>query len=230
VDNLAFATEYMQHLFEITGREIVLALEPEPHCHIETVSDALAFFNGPINKHGISRRFLGLCIDTSHQAVKFEDPAEDIIVLMEAGIRIAKIHLSSALSLTPTPDNLNRLRSFAEDTYLHQVSTRTGDGSSGPSFSDLPEALDFASSSPPDKDGKWRVHFHVPLFMTDCSGMSSTSTLLEGRFSELLKAAVCPHLEIETYTWSVLPEDMQSSDMVESITREFDWVLKNLLT
>ncbi len=33
-----------------------------------------------------------------------------------------------------------------------------------------------------------------------------------------------PHLEIETYTWDVLPAELKAS-AVESIAREYEWAL-----
>ena len=70
----------------------------------------------------------------------------------------------------------------------------------------------------------WRIHFHVPLFMRDYDGLGST----QHDVATVLRAAVSQrftrHLEIETYTWVVLPPGLKT-DVTTSIAREYQWVL-----
>ena len=78
--------------------------------------------------------------DTCHLAIEYEDPGASVEVLLDAGIRISKIHLSSALKLTPNPDSVKRLAAFQDEVYLHQVVVRSGDSVTH-RFEDLPDAF-----------------------------------------------------------------------------------------
>jgi len=226
IDMLSGAAELLADIRQRTGKDIRLALEPEPDCYLESTSEAVAFFTGRLRDRVDegARRQIGLCFDTAHLAVGFEDPAESIARLAEAGGPIAKIHLSAALRLTLTPEALARLESFAEGVYLHQVKARRTDGTIH-SFADLPEAL--AAKS--DDWDEWRVHFHVPLFFATDGLLSSTADLLTGDFADALAAGATDHLEIETYTFDVLPADLRADDVTESIAREYQWVREMVL-
>ena len=236
---LAETACHLHALAERTGRDICVALEPEPDCFIENTAGCLRFFAKwsdsaaalVAETAGVSidcgreiwRRHIGVCFDTAHAAVQFEDMVESLDLLTRAGIRIGKVQLSAALQLRPTPETLARLSEFADPVYLHQVKARRPDGRID-AFADLPAAL--AAPSPQDWD-EWRVHFHVPLFFTAHEGLASTSALLPGAF--LAKAlSVCDHLEIETYTFTVLPAFLAIDDPADGIAREYEWLLPHL--
>lgn len=224
------------HLADIrdrTGREVCLALEPEPDCFLETADDAAAFVTGPLVEvarragaggpaaaEELLRRHIGVCYDTAHAAVAFEDPAAGLGRLASAGVRVGKVHLSSAMRLVPTGAALKQLERFCDEVYLHQVKVRQG--GSITSFSDLPEALEQASRS---ADCEWRVHFHVPLFFDTFGQIRSTGSLLTGRFAGALVAAGVAHAEIETYTFGVLPDEIRPPEIADAIAAEYAWVL-----
>lgn len=239
-----------KHLAEIkarTGGDICLALEPEPDCYIATVADVIEFFTGPLRDHGMARlkscglseseaadclrNHLGVCVDTAHCAVEFENPAESVRQLQRAGVRIGKVQLSAALRAEATKASLRRLGDFQDEVYLHQVKVCGGGDGAIQSFRDLPEALADEQLQP---GSELRVHFHVPLFFdgTGPSGpagsVSSTASLIDDDFCGLLQSGVTGNLEIETYTFDVLPEDIRSADVAESIAREYRWVLPRL--
>ena len=197
-------------LHERTGREVSVCLEPEPDCYIENTDEAIAFFRGPLagagakhlrDHHGLGAaaaeqaitRHLGVCFDTAHAAVQFEDLPGSLARLRAAGVRIGKVQLSSALSVRPTPAARDRLREFCDAVYLHQVKARTADGRVI-SYPDLPAALDAAEAEAGNE--QWRVHFHVPLFFREFGGLESTSSLLTGRFAEAIRNGATEHLEI----------------------------------
>jgi sugar phosphate isomerase/epimerase len=220
-------------------REIVLALEPEPGCHIETTDETIRFFDGPLHQAGtrwliehrdcsharaeaLLRRHVGLCYDAAHMAVAFENLASGLDRLAAAGIRVAKVHLSAALRLHPEKPAMEELEAFDEDVYLHQVMARTGDGRVR-SWDDLPAALEEASPCP---DEEWRVHFHVPLFFEGTGNLGTTRDLLGGEFARRLAGGATEHLEIETYTFGVLPPSLRPESLSEGIAREFEWVLQ----
>ena len=67
------------------------------------------------------------------------------------------------------------------------------------------------------------MHFHVPIFVERYGELESTQDHLRAVL-ELVASGVTNHLEIETYTWDVLPADLKASP-VDSIAREYEWVL-----
>ncbi len=215
---ISLALSHLARIKQMRGREIILALEPEPGCFLETTEEVCRFFD-ELALPSDQRELLGICYDCCHQAVEFEDPAESVRRLADAGIRIAKVQVSSALSLTaPTQDLLNR---FDEPRYLHQVVVRDGNGSMH-RYTDLPEARDRRKVAPGEE---WRCHYHVPIFLARAGYCGTTQFFLE---------ALLPHLppdvllEVETYTWDVLPDELRLPTVTESIIREFGWLTEQL--
>ena len=141
---------------------------------------------------------------------------------------IAKVQLSSALRVTEgatvaSPEQL--LRPFADDTYLHQVVIRS-DGELV-RFTDLADALrDLAHH--PDAGREWRVHFHVPIFLASMSGFETTQSYLGNVLRVLEEEGVSTCLEVETYTWDVLPSEYRTTDVCTAIARELAWVRDQL--
>ena len=39
---------------------------------------------------------------------------------------------------------------------------------------------------------------------------------------------LCSHLEMETYTWEVLPNQMKNRDVVDQLVGEYEWTLGEL--
>jgi sugar phosphate isomerase/epimerase len=224
IANLAACCEHVESLREATGQDLHLGLEPEPLGWFETSSETVAFFERFRATHG-SRfdQVLGVNYDTCHLGVEFESPGDAIGALRDAGIRISKLHLSSAIALEPGESQLARLAAFQEDVYLHQVVARSQDGTLT-RYRDLPDAL----AAGGEGDQEWRVHFHVPLHAAP-EGLGDTRDHLEGAL-DLLAAnpSLCAHLEMETYTWEVLPGALHTGDVVEQLVREYDWTLQEL--
>ncbi|HEY5998377.1 MAG TPA: metabolite traffic protein EboE [bacterium] len=216
--NLRGALEHLERLAGETGREILLALEPEPGCLIETTEDVVRIFERLESPPRLSRH-LGVCYDCCHQALQFEDPATSLETLRRAGIPIAHVQVSSALRVEG-PD-LAPVASFAEPTYLHQCVGRRPDGSLV-RFDDLPEAL---AAAPSTGCAEWRVHFHVPVFHEGSGTFRTTNDFLAG-ILPLLEPAT--PLEVETYTWGVLPPRMRTPTVTESIVRELEWVARRV--
>ena len=235
-----------------TGVHVALAIEPEPFCFLETIAETAEFFREHLYSRGAAEflaglcgltpaaaaallpRFLGLCYDVCHAAVEFEDPGGNLRTLARAGIPIHKLQLSAALRLTPvTPQGRHELAAFAEPTYLHQVVARRGGEFSR--LPDLPQAL--ARKEAADGDDEWRVHFHVPVYRESFGRLSSTRGFLREILALHRAEPLSPHLEVETYTWGVLPDrakrrpaakDTERSDVEEGIVRELGWVIKEL--
>lgn len=241
VVNMAEAAFHARDVLARTGKEISIALEPEPDCFLGTTPETVAFFEGPLKEwgshylretHGLRARdadallsqHLGVCFDTAHMAVEFEDLATSLVQLRDAGVRVSKMHLSSALSVRNGADAASALQSFCENVYLHQT-RRKLPGGGIQSFPDLPAAL----AAPAGPEDLWRVHFHVPLFFEESGDLRSTRSLFTPHVVELIQGGITEHLEIETYTFGVLPDPLAVSDVVEGIAREYHWGLEHLL-
>lgn len=222
---IAQSLMHLEAIHRRTGKRICLALEPEPDCVVETTGEVVEFIHAMMapGMDASLLSYLGVCFDTSHMAVEFEDLADSLSQLAAANVPVAKIHLSSALRVSPTPAAMERLRAFCDPVYLHQVKATVG--GRVVSYRDLPDALAAAGETPMEE---MRVHFHVPLYFLTHAGLHSTSSLLTGRFGELVRGGISPHLEIETYTFDVLPGELKTPDIAESIAREFEWVLANV--
>jgi sugar phosphate isomerase/epimerase len=235
-------TAHLWRIREDSGLTIGLALEPEPHCLLETTADAAAFFEehlfgrGAVSAFtgltGLSgaaaqealHRHLGVCLDACHAAVEFEEPLEAVRRLQAAGIRILKIQVSAGLRLErPDREALGALERFAEPVYLHQVVARQGAGLHR--YLDLPEAIHAARALPPEGVGEWRVHFHVPLFQETLGPFRTTQPFVAELLRIQARTPITDHLEVETYTWDVLPEEHRREHVVDAVARELAWTL-----
>lgn len=250
--HLAQAAVEMVHILQTTGKRLHLDLEPEPDGLLENAAEVVAFFEQwllPVGgaflvEQGFSRQqaeallkeHIQVCYDTCHFAVEYEEPEGVIAQLQAAGIKIGKLQLSSALRV-PIPASpadrqrlYNQLQPFAESTYLHQVIERRSDGTYY-HYPDLVEALPHLISGMVSDNNalaqEWRTHFHVPIFLQQYHALKSTQDHIEGALRLLFNGLDCQHLEIETYTWDVLPDKLKQ-DLLSSIQREYEWVLKTL--
>jgi hypothetical protein len=226
--NIWDCVEHIASVSERTGRKLHLGLEPEPLCLLETSGETIRFFEEMREEHRGDPRLaehLGVNYDTCHLAVEFEEPQHALGSLLEHGIKISKLHLSSALKVKPTAEVRAALSGFADDIYLHQV-IAGGSGASRLVYRDLPEALASNGSS---HDAEWRIHFHVPLHSSPTSIFNNTTDHLLGVLDILQsKPGFCSHLEMETYTWDVLPPELKTRDVVEQLVAEYDWTLARL--
>jgi sugar phosphate isomerase/epimerase len=237
---------HVAHLVDLerrTGRRIVLALEPEPCCLLETVAETVAFFREHLHSVAAAARLaklsgldaaaaaealrdhLGVCLDLCHAAVEFEDPEACFAELEVAGIAVAKIQVTAGLRLPRvTAKSAEALRRLEDGVYLHQVVERSANGLAR--FEDLDAAL--ASDGWRRRDSEWRVHFHVPVFLEALEGFGSTQSYVREVLALQKARNRSPHLEVETYTWSVLPERERRVPVEEAIARELDWVVGEL--
>jgi len=230
-----------------TGRTIALALEPEPYCFLETIEETARFFEQHLfaaaaidrlaDLCGLTRgdaeqalhRHLGVCYDVCHAAVEYEDPRGGLEVLRAAGIRVPKLQLSAALRIAEVDAaKAERLRSFDEPVYLHQVVERRRGALAR--YLDLPQAFAALNGAAvPGEPREWRVHFHVPIFLDEIEHFSTTQDFLREILAIHREDPVSAHLEVETYTWDVLPERDRQDDVATAIARELSWV-RNRLT
>jgi hypothetical protein len=222
--------EHVAALSERTGRKLHLGLEPEPLCFLETSSETASFFDQMRDEHpGDSRlrEHLGVNYDTCHLAVEFEEPVDVLRRFREHDIRVSKLHFSSALRVIADTATRSALREFVEPVYFHQVIARGRDGSLT-RHRDLDVALSsqFPEHNPPEE---WRIHFHVPLHFDAATLFRTTRDHLLGVMDGLAaQPNLCSHLEMETYTWEVLPTELKNRDVVDQLVAEYDWTLGEL--
>ena len=228
-DNLKACREHIERLAERSGHDLHLGLEPEPLGLFETSGETIKFYGLYLDRHPGDRdflRYIGVNYDTCHLAIEYEDAGKALGRLAEHGIRISKLHFSSALKLKPTPVNLARLSGFDEPVYFHQVIVHHGNDAPLRRFKDLPDALDHARLHPEEVGDEWRVHFHIPIHAAPSGEFNTTQDHLLGAMDWLAaNPAKCQHVEMETYTWEVLPDGMRSGDVVDQLVREYDWCL-----
>ena len=240
--NLAQAIAKLAEVYQNTGKPIHIDLEPEPDGMLENTTEIINFFQDwllPIAGKWLQKtlgvnsatadywitQHIRVCYDTCHFAVEYEEPDGIIRRFKNTGIKIGKIQLSSAIKIDIPPQKterraiLTKLLPFAESTYLHQVIAKHEKGLKH--YPDLSIALqDFLTTDAQE----WRTHFHVPIFIPKHELFESTQDHIVNLLQMLPDDAVANHLEIETYTWEVLPSEMKL-DILTSIEREYQWVL-----
>lgn len=213
-ENLLEVLLHLDRLRLERGVDLVLALEPEPACLLETASDLVEFVER-MNFPQSLRNRIGICLDCCHLALQFEEPAEVVSLLAGAGIRIGKVQVSSALR--QRHDRRESLHPFQEPCYLHQVVVRRRDGTLT-RYHDLPEALQRHRG---ENEEEWRCHFHVPLFV-ERTGEFETTRFFAEKLLPLLDRRVL--LEVESYSWEVLPPELRKGEVADSIIREIRWL------
>ena len=237
-DHLLQHVAHLVALHRQSGRIIALAIEPEPMCMLETIDETVDFIEAhllgraalarlgqltgltPAAAEAALRQHLGLCYDVCHAAVEFEDAAGSIRRLREAGIGVPKLQLSAALRVPRmSPELAAWLPRFNDGVYLHQVVARSGEGLTR--YLDLPPALaDYAARG---GDAEWRIHCHVPVFMAEAGLAATTRPFLAEILALQREQAISAHLEVETYTWDVLPPALREQDLATGIARELAW-------
>ena len=224
--HLVQLADWLENLSIETGIDFHLGLEPEPLGHFENTQETLEFFQRLhicAKDPDILRRRIGVNYDACHFALEYDDARSSLDALVSAAIRISKIHLSSALAFDPRDGAaIEAIRAFNEPVYFHQVLLRDTDGKVT-RFADLPDFLE--SSDAMEVAEEARVHFHIPLDAEPSPPLRSTRQ----QAREVLEwnddhPGVCGHFEIETYTWGVLPDQMQRP-VEEQIAGEYRWVL-----
>jgi hypothetical protein len=232
-------TAHLVQLEQRTGRTVTLAIEPEPYCFLETTDETVAYFHEHLysgaaartlaaaaripvaDAHVALRRHLGIVFDICHQAVEYEDITASLEALVDAGVPILKLQEAAALDVPEvTQDAVEALRPYAETVYLTQTLERR-DGRLT-RFLNLEDAFAAWDADPGPR--AWRIHIHVPVFLDDLGLFRSTRFAIEDALRVHRATPLSGQLEIETYTWDMLPESLKTGDIVEYVCREIEWV------
>ena len=222
-----------------TGRTVGLALEPEPFCFLETTDETIEYFNEhlysgtaaatlaksagiPISAaHVALRSHIGIVFDICHQAVEYEDITASLQKLVDAGIPIFKLQEAAAVQVPEvTNEIVDELTRYAETIYLTQtIEKKDGQFTR---FLNLEDAFAAWRRDPGPRE--WRTHIHVPVFLDDLGAFRTTRFAIEDALKFHKANPLSAQLEIETYTWDVLPENLKTGDIVDHVCREIEWV------
>ena len=228
--NLHRLVAFLVNLKRESGNHVMVCIEPEPGCVFDTCHDIVRFFREylfdcPADLVDQTMDHIGICHDVCHSAVMFEDQEVAVSAYKEAGIRIGKVQVSSAIKVNfdesgSDQTKLQQLAQFSEPRYLHQTSIRNRGESA------FFEDLNLALQAEPDPAGQWRVHFHVPIFAERLGEIETTQSDIVAFMGSVKKHQLdIPHFEVETYAWNVLPEAHQgvANDLASGIAEEMNW-------
>jgi len=253
VTSSAVVDSYTEHVMRVaahlikleqrTGRVVTLALEPEPFCFLETTDETVDYFtnhlyrgksaemlakfaNIPIADAILGqRKFIGTVFDICHQAVVYEDIPVSLQKLVDAGIPIFKLQEAAAMRIPEVTQTIvDSLRRFAKTIYLTQT-VQKKDGKLT-RFLNLEDAFAAWEKDPGPRE--WRTHFHVPVFLDDLGEFGTTRFAIEQALKFHKAKPLSRQLEIETYTWDVLPDHLKTGDIVDYVSRELEWVRDQL--
>jgi hypothetical protein len=249
VTDKAVVDSYTEHVLRVaahlikleqrTGRTVTLALEPEPFCFLETTDETVDYFTNhlysgksaerlarlagiPIAEaHIAQRKYIGTVFDICHQAVEYENISKSLQKLVDAGIPIFKLQEAAAMRVpNVTQKIVDTLKRYAKTIYLTQTVEKK-DGKLN-RFLNLEDAFRAWESDPGPRE--WRTHFHVPVFLDDLGEFGTTRFAIEDALKFHKSKPLSRQLEIETYTWDVLPDHLKTGDIVDYVCRELEWV------
>ena len=243
-DHVMRVVKHLVELKEKTGRTVTLAIEPEPYCFLETTDETVDYFTNhlysgkgatklaemaglPVSEAiAALREHVGIVFDICHQAVEYEDISAMLQKLVDAGIPIFKLQEAAALHIPEvTQEIVDTLKRYSRTIYLTQtVEKKDGELTR---FLNLEDAFAAWEKDPGPRE--WRTHFHVPVFLDDLGPFRTTRFAIEDALAFHKRRPLSRQLEIETYTWDVLPENLKTGDIVDYVCRELDWVKGQLV-
>ncbi|MGA7325410.1 MAG: metabolite traffic protein EboE [Rhodomicrobium sp.] len=227
-----------------TGRTVTLAIEPEPYCFLETTAETVEYFakhlysgasamalaklaRVPVSEAHIAlRRHVGIVFDICHQAVEFENIGQSLQELVDAGIPIFKLQEAAAMHVPEvTQKAVDTLKRYSDTIYLTQTIEKKNGKLTR--YLNLEDA--FAAWDKEPSPREWRIHFHVPVFLDELGEFRTTRFAIEDALRFHKANPLSRQLEIETYTWDVLPDYLKTGDIVDYVCRELEWVRGQLV-
>lgn len=244
-ENIRRLATHVNNIRRYKGRTVTLAIEPEPACFLETTEETIAFFKDHLRtersyanlaaKTGatldeavrIMDRHVGVVYDICHQAVEYEDITVSLQALKDNGISVWKLQEAAAMMIPEvTREKVEAVKKYARTIYLTQTHQRTKDGTIT-RYLNLEDAIAAWEKNP--MPCEWRIHFHVPVFLEDLGPFKSTRFAIAEALAFQKKHRLSTQLEIETYTWDVLPDELKTGDIVDYVTKEIEWVKSQLV-
>ncbi|BBX96307.1 metabolite traffic protein EboE [Mycobacterium lacus] len=220
--NLCRLGDVLRRIEDESGHRIRLAVEPEPGCVIGSCRDAMGWFARAVGENDVDPRYIALCLDTCHLAVMYETPADVVAGLAESGVEVVKIQASNAIEIhdLAAAGVAEAFAEFADSPYLHQVNGVDADGHEW-----FRDDLSLDDPSTP-RSGSARVHYHVPLHARPPAPLDNTAHVLAEVMGLLRDGTIAGpvDVEIETYTWNVLPPSLRMGSLAEDIAAEIRWL------
>lgn len=243
-DNLLEVAKFLDRLAQLHGREVVIAIEAEPGCVLNTATEMVEFFehylfSGP--DRALAHQYLTVCHDMCHSGVMFESQTDALDMYRQAGIRIGKVQVSSAVHVPwdrcqgdagRQAAMAEQMRTFSEPKFLHQTTQRSREGGVQWIVDDLSLAIDRRLAGDVFPTEPWRIHFHVPIYVdqfgdlqtTQADIIEATQYLRVHRGDEVAGAPwFTGHFEVETYAWTVLPPGLAEENLAAGIARELEF-------
>ncbi len=243
-DNVLRVVAHLIELEDKTGSTVQLAIEPEPWCFLETTDETIAFFRDhlysgaaveklaklarvPIaDANEALRRHLGIVYDICHQAVEYENISESLQKLVDAGVPVFKLQEAAALYVPEvTQGAVDTLKRYAKTIYLTQTMEKRNGTINR--YLNVDDAI-AAFEKDPNGPREWRTHIHVPVFLDDLGQFRTTRFAIEDALKFHKQKPLSRQLEIETYTWDMLPDSLKTGDIVDYVSREIEWVRNQL--
>jgi hypothetical protein len=242
--NVIDVVAHLVGLEKRTGKVVTLGLEPEPRCYLETTDETVTYFTERLfsgktaqslakvsglneaDAAAAMKKHMGVVFDIGHQAVGYEDIPASLQKLVDNGVQIVKLQEAASMYIPDVNQKIvDALQSFAKTIYLSQTCQKKDGKQTW--FLNLEDAFEDWYKNPGPRE--WRTHFHVPVFLDDLGAFGTTRFALEQALAFHKKSPLSTHLEIETYTWDVLPDHLKTGDIVEYVTREIEWVKGQLV-
>jgi sugar phosphate isomerase/epimerase len=238
-NNVLRVAKHLVELEDKTGVTVTLGLEPEPYCFLETTDETVDYFTNhlysgksvekfakisglPIAEAiAALRRHVGIVYDICHLAVEYEDITKSLQKLVDAGVPIVKLQEAAALHIPEvTQPIVDTLRRYSKTIYLTQtIEKRDGKFTK---YLNLEDAFAAWEKNPGPRE--WRTHIHVPVFLDDLGQFRTTRFAIADALKFHKQKPLSRHLEVETYTWDMLPDNLKTGDIVEYVCRELEWV------
>lgn len=227
-------------LYKQTGKTIHIDIEPEPDGVLETIEEYIDFYDGYLMTYAkervmekqncssseaekILQTHLTICFDVCHFAVNFQEPVEVLKKLRERTLSLGRIQISSALEINISKStDIELLNQFNEPRYLHQVRLRRKEDGKIFSFTDIEPAKNFLTNNP-NFQGLLRTHFHVPIFAELALPYRTLQTEIQEVMAFYKENNESCWLEVETYTWEVLPSELKKS-LPENLIQELQYI------
>jgi len=227
---------------DVTGKDMCLAVQAAPSGLLQSAEGSVDFFKDRLYARravsfyraltGLSagraeeslRRHVGVCVDSCHLALEYEEPSDALEAFDLAGVKLAKVRLGAGLQVdwrggrARGLDDLRRLARIAR--FSHVVENRRGRLRR---FEGLSQALQAEDS---EAARTWRVHFHALLAQPKVGDLSGTQSEVE-ELLRLLRVRGDVHLEVEPRSWRVLSLD-RPGGVVDTLCEELRWVLARL--
>jgi sugar phosphate isomerase/epimerase len=243
-DHVLSVTKHLVELEARTGVTVTLGLEPEPYCFLETTDETVDYFTKHLYSGASAeklakmaglpiaeaiaalRRHVGIVYDICHLAVEYEDITESLQKLVDAGVPIVKLQEAAALHIPEvTQEIVDTLKRYSKTIYLTQtIEKRDGRFTK---YLNLEDAFAAWEKDPGPRE--WRTHIHVPVFLDDLGQFRTTRFAIADALKFHKRKPLSRQLEIETYTWDMLPDSLKTGDIVDYVCRELEWVRGQLV-